>query len=191
MITTYVAAKRFMLHSGTHRAGSDATRRESLEVNRMRPLIARSGWLAAFLTLTVCTLPGLARAQSAACAFVAGQAQVGDGSQSQADMLTRDEAHLGRNVRFSSPTQVAGEQVTLGNGSRLFDLSAASVHKGRHVVVSGIETSTVPVLPGCVVPAITCGGANVSVEKNGSTDVPAGPHGQLTLANGATATLAA
>jgi len=157
----------------------------------MRPLIARGGWLATFLTLTVCTSPGLARAQSADCAFVAGQARIGDGSRSEADLLTGNEAHLGRGVRFSAPTQVAGERVTLGNGSQLFNLSAASVHKGRNVVVSGTETSTVPVLPECPVPAITCGGANVSVEKNGSTDVPAGPHGQLTLANGATARLAA
>ena len=61
----------------------------------MRALIAGSGWVAAFLTFIVCTSPELARAQNAACAFVAGQARIGDGSQSEADLLTGDEAHLG------------------------------------------------------------------------------------------------
>src|SRR5262249_2286287 len=121
---------------------------------------------------------------------VAGQARIGDGSQSEADLLTSDEAHLGRGIRFSAPTQVAGERVTLGNGSQVFDLSAASIHRGRNVVVSGTESSTVPVLPVCPVPPITWGGPDVSGEKNGSTSVPAGQHGQLILANGATATLA-
>src|SRR5262249_20559856 len=116
-----------------------------------------------------------------------------NGSQSDADLVSSDvdsRLRLGRHVFFADATSVSGAFVGLGNGSSVFDLNVDELDAGRNAVVRGVQGPFQSGPADCDLPAIQCGGQNVSVRRGAPTQTLApGTYNILSLDKGTVLTL--
>ncbi|MCW5889433.1 MAG: hypothetical protein KIT14_02660 [bacterium] len=127
----------------------------------------------------------------ASCSFSAAERVVLGGRvrSVDADVLATGEggrAQIGARARLGAGTLLAGAEVVLGGGSRVFDVDAAALERRRSAGVDGVVTSAAPPAVACTVPALACdpAAADVTVAR-GDADrtLPAGTHGVLRMAS--------
>jgi hypothetical protein len=156
--------------------------------------------VAASLVLAALLLPAAARAQSSAeCGFLADvKVSVGNGSDVGGNVGANSEGGrvlIGRRVTVADDTAVEATNVRIGNSSRVFDVNAENLLKGKNAVVAGSTSNTVDLPledPFCEIPAIECDGENVLVPKGGdSVTLTPGSYGALAMHNGTTVRLEA
>jgi len=141
------------------------------------------------------TRPALGQTQVPNCQIsVVDQARLNNRSSSQAGLSVSavdGDVRLGRNVEFADNTSVSGALVGLGNGASVFDVNTNTLKQGRGAIVRGSQGPFVASGETCELPAVTCGGQNVSTRRGDAPrNLTPGTYGQLDLENGTSLTLA-
>ena len=114
-------------------------------------------------------------------------------SHSDADLSATDadgRLILGRNVVFADATSVSGAFVSLGNGASVFDVNVDELRAGRKAVVRGVQGPFDASNSTCALPAVQCGGQNVSLRRGSAPQtLSPGIYNRLDLENGTSLTL--
>lgn len=101
-------------------------------------------------------------------------------------------ARLGKDVVMADGTRIAGDLVSIGGGSSVYDVRANTLQVGPEVVVRGTSAlATLPLAAPCTLPPFTCGVTPVQVQVGETAGpLPPGAYGRLRVLNGAKLLLA-
>src|SRR5262245_1693975 len=114
-------------------------------------------------------------------------------STSDANLLATEadgQLRLGRNVFFADATSVSGALVGLGNGASIFNLNVFVLKNGKHTTIRGSQQTFQGGGIPCVVPAVQCGGQNVTLRRGDAPrTLTPGTYNLVNLENGTSLTL--